>query len=289
MRRCTIALAALLAATLWPPRADSTGLLPNRPGTVKFAVLGDNGTGDRPQYDVAAQMAVAHAAFPFDLVLMLGDNFYGSQGAEDLVRKFEQPYKPLLDAGVRFQAVVGNHDEPDTVHYAPLNMGGQRYYSFSRGDVRFFALDSNAVDPKQIAWVRAALASSPERWKIAYFHHALYSNAGRHGTTVDVRLLLEPLLVAHGVDVVFSGHDHVYERLRPQQGITYFVVGSGGKLRRGDLRPSATTAAGFDQDNAFLLAEIDGDTMSFDVISRTGRSVDAGVIRRGPTLSGPTQ
>jgi hypothetical protein len=116
-----------------------------------------------------------------------------------------------------------------------------------------------------------------------YFHHALYSNAGQHGSTLEVRLRLEPLLVTSGVDVVFSGHDHVYERLRPQRGITYFVVGSGGKLRKGDLRPAPSTASGFDQDQAFLLAEIDGDVMSFEVVSRTGAVVDGGIIkRRGP-------
>jgi hypothetical protein len=85
--------------------------------------------------------------------------------------------------------------------------------------------------------------------------------------------------------VVFSGHDHVYERLKPQNGIHYFVAGSGGKLRRGDLKPSATTAAGFDQEQAFMAVEIDGDELWFQTISRTGATVDSGTIvhrtRRG--------
>ena len=74
--------------------------------------------------------------------------------------------------------------------------------------------------------------------RIAYFHHPLYGNAGRHGANVDLRVLLEPLLVKYGVQVVFSGHDHVYERLKPQRGIYYFVTGSGGQLRKGDLQES---------------------------------------------------
>jgi hypothetical protein len=83
--------------------------------------------------------------------------------------------------------------------------------------------------------------------------------------------------------VVFAGHEHIYERLVPQKGITYFVNGAGGQLRRGDLRRSATTAAGFDQDQSFMLVEIEGDRLSFRTISRTGATVDSGVIGRRPT------
>ncbi len=93
--------------------------------------------------------------------------------------------------------------------------------------------------------------------------------------------MLEPLLVRYGVDVVFSGHEHVYERIKPQKGITYFIAGSGGQLRKGGVTPSAMTAAGFDQDQTFMLVEIVGDEMFFQAISRTGRVVDSGVIHRG--------
>ena len=123
-------------------------------------------------------------------------------------------------------------------------------------------------------------SSLREDWRIAYFHHPLYGNAGRHGANVDLRVLLEPLLVKYGVQVVFSGHDHVYERLKPQRGIYYFVTGSGGQLRKGDLQKSDDTAAGFDQDQAFLAAEIVGDVMHFQVVSRTGATVDSGQIQR---------
>lgn len=254
--------------------------LPNRAGSLKLAVIGDNGSGDRAQYEVGERMVQSRRTFPFDLVLMMGDNFYGSQRPSDLVKKFELPYKGLLDAGVKFQAALGNHDELSTVDYPPLNMGGQRYYTFARGDVRFFFLDTNSLDPKQVEWLAGALRGSAEPWRITVFHHPIYGNAGRHGGAPDLRLRLEPLLLKYGVSVVFSGHDHVYERLKPQNGITYFVCGSGGKLRKGDLVPSETTAAGFDQDQAFTLVEIDGDELFFQTISRSGATVDAGVIRR---------
>jgi hypothetical protein len=278
-----VALAAAIALGAAPPRGAAPGdTLPHRAASVKLAVIGDNGTGDRPQYEVAEQMTAAHRTFAFDLVLMMGDNFYGRQRAADLVEKFERPYKPLLDAGVRFQAAIGNHDEPHTVDYPPLNMHGRRYYAFERRNVRFFVLDTNSLDPAQLRWFTEELGRTREPWKIAVFHHPLYSSAKRHGSNVDLRVLLEPVLVAHGVTVVFAGHDHVYERSTPQRGVHHFVSGAGGQLRRGDLRPSPLTAAGYDQDRSFMLVEIDGDELFFEAITRTGQTVDSGRILRTP-------
>jgi 3',5'-cyclic AMP phosphodiesterase CpdA len=268
--------------------AQSTPL-PNRPGSLKFAAIGDNGTGDRPQYEVAQQMAAFHKTFPFDLVIMLGDNMYGGQRPNDFVKKFEQPYAPLLAAGVKFQASLGNHDEGANVLYKQFNMNGQRYYSFARNNVRFFVLDSTQMDPKQLEWIEASLRSAREDWKICYFHHPLYSNARRHGSSVDIRVLLEPIFLKYGVNVVFSGHDHVYERVKPQKGISYFVSGSAGQLRRGNMRPTDQTAAYFDQDQSFMLVEIAGDDMFFQAISRMGKTVDSGVIHRQASLSGIAQ
>jgi 3',5'-cyclic AMP phosphodiesterase CpdA len=242
--------------------------------------MGDMGTGDKPQYEVADQMAAAHAKFAFDTVIMLGDNLYGSQTPADFVQKFERPYKPLLDGGVKFYAALGNHDATTNPNYKLWNMDGKRYYSYTKGDVRFFVLDTDVLDPPQRAWIEQALQSSTDKWKIAYFHHPLYSDGGRHGSSVDLRVILEPIFVKYGVNVVFSGHDHIYERLTPQKGIYYFVSGSAGQLRKGDIKPSATTALGYAQDQTFMLVEVAGDDLSFVCISRTGVTVDSGVIHR---------
>jgi 3',5'-cyclic AMP phosphodiesterase CpdA len=241
--------------------------LPNRPDSLKFAAIGDNGTGEPPQYEIAQQMTRAHATFPFDLVIMLGDNMYGGQRRADFVRKFEQPYAPLLAAGVKFQASLGNHDRPENISYELYNMNGQRYYTYARNNVRFFVLDSTQMDPKQLEWVDTALRSAREDWKICYFHHPMYSHANRHGSSVDLRVLLEPIFIKHGVEVVFSGHDHVYERVKPQKGIAYFVSGSAGQLRKGNMRPTDQTAAYFDQDQSFMLVEIAGEDLFFQTIS----------------------
>ncbi len=233
--------------------------------------------------EVGRQMAAARATFPFEFVIALGDNMYGRQDPPDFVTKFQKPYQALLQSGVRFYGALGNHDKPENRSYPGFNMGGERFYTFVRQNVRFIVLDTNVLDPKQLAWTEETLRDSREAWKIAYFHHPLYSNGGRHGSDVELRVVLEPLFVKYGVSVVFASHDHIYERLKPQKGITHFVEGSSGRFRKGDLEASPTTAAGFDQDRTFMLVEIAGNQMSFRTISRTGTTVDSGVISRRQT------
>ena len=281
MRRlATLIVLALLHSAASP--ATQEALRAPQLGPLRFAVIGDQGSGDTAQYDIGRQMAAAHVRTPLDLVLMLGDNLYGRQEPEDFVSKFERPYQPLLAASVPFYATLGNHDRPDNRLYAPFNMHGERYYTFSRAGVRFVVLDTNVLDARQREWTETTLGAAPEAWKIAYFHHPLYSSGGRHGSNLELRVLLEPLLVQAGVNVVFSGHDHHYERFIPQRGITYFVEGASGKLRKGNDR-SALTAALYDADQTFMVVDIAGDTLSFQTISRSGRVIDSGSIRRRPT------
>lgn len=283
-RFVTVLLALVFATTLPAAPAVQDIALGSRPGSLKLAVIGDNGTGDRPQYDTAERLVASRAQFAYSAVLMLGDNMYGRQEPSDFVDKFERPYGPLLTAGVMFRAALGNHDRPENRDYAPFGMAGQRYYSFALQSVRFVVLDTNQLDAVQLRWADDTLAAAQEPWKIAIFHHPLYSDARRHGSNVDLRVLLEPLLVKHGVRVALSGHEHVYERTHPQKGITYFVNGIGGQLRRGDLdRRAPTFAAGFDTDRAFMLVEISDAEFAFQVISRTGQTVDSGVVFRRVT------
>jgi calcineurin-like phosphoesterase family protein len=256
--------------------------LPNRDGSLKFGVLGDFGTGDRTQYDLAGQMATLHQRFKYELVVLVGDNLYGSERPQDFVKKFERPYKPLLDAGVKFYASLGNHDAREQRFYKLFNMDGKLYYTFNpKPNVRFFALESTYPVPEQIQWLETELKASTSDWKIVYFHHPLYSSGDRHGSDIGLREVLEPLFVKYNVSVVLNGHDHFYERVKPQKGIVYFVVGSGGELRKGNIdRRSGITAKGFDTDLAFMAAEIAGDEMYFNAISRVGQIVDSGVLTR---------
>ncbi|HSA94148.1 MAG TPA: metallophosphoesterase [Terriglobales bacterium] len=278
MRRLSslFALLIALALTAGAQRVD----LPTNADSVRFAAIGDMGTGGRTQYDVAQRMAQSRQTFPFDFVIMMGDNIYGSESPSNMRKKFETPYKTLLDGGIEFYASLGNHDETNQRFYQHFNMNGKRYYTFKKGNVRFFALDSNYMDPEQLAWLERELKGSGSDWKIAYFHHPLYSSGTKHGSSTELRSILEPLFVKYGVDVVFQGHEHVYERIKPQNGIHYFTEGASGKLRKGGLRKSDLTAAGFDADTSFMLVEIAGDELHFQTFSRTGKSVDLGVIHR---------
>ena len=279
MRRL-LALAALLIAV---PAMQADDLrLPLTDGSVRFAVIGDTGTGDGHQRDVASQLAAWRAKFPFSFIVMMGDNLYGGDSPRDYQREFELPYKTLLDGNVKFYASLGNHDNPNQRLYKPFNMGGERYYTFKpeRASVRFFALDSNYVDDKQLDWLDKQLAESGSDWKICFFHHPLYSSGETHGSAVLQRERLEPVFVKHGVNVVLSGHEHFYERIKPQKGIQYFILGNSAKLRRGDLLKTDLTAKGFDSGYAFMLVEIVGDDLSFQTISEKGTTIDEGKIRR---------
>ena len=248
---------------------------------MKFLVIGDSGTGDRPQYEVAARIAGIHKEFQFTRALMLGDNLYGRNNAAAYRNKFERPYAALLEAGVKFYASLGNHDDPAQRFYTPFNMDGRRYYSHSEGDVRFFALDSTYMNREQLQWIEAELSRSKEKWKIAYMHHPMYSSGKRHGPTDPLRVALEPLFAKYGVDIVFAGHEHFYERMRPQGGITYVIQGGAANLRKGNIRRnSAITADGFDTDRSFTLAEVAGDQLYLETISRMGAIVDSAVLTR---------
>ena len=228
-------------------------------------------------------MKRVHDAFPYELVILVGDNLYGSERPQDFKKKFEIPYKPLLDAGVKFYASLGNHDAREQRYYKLFNMDGKLYYTFkgSKQSVRFYALESTYMDPDQIVWFEKELRNSDSNWKIPYFHHPPYSSGDRHGSDARLREVLEPLFIKYNVSVVFTGHDHFYERTKPQKDVVYFVVGSGGKLRKGNIdRASGITAAGNDTDYAFLAAEVNGDEMWFNTVSRQAKVIDSGSITR---------
>jgi len=307
----------LLVSVAWgcsgPPRADQGRtvrelpvsaeagalVLPNGLASVKFAVIGDSGRGWRPQHEVAQQMVAYRALFPFACVLMAGDNIYeGPASPEDYRRKFEEPYRQLIDEGVTFHAVLGNHDDPREVVYPRFNMKGDRYYTFRpessplarlAADVQIFALDSTNLDSEQIAWLTRELERSHARWKIVLLHHPLYT-PGRYWLDARrFRWRLESILVGGGVDAVFSGHEHFFARSRLQRGIQYFISGGAGSLRRGDARADPAFARTFDDDFHFLLVEIERDAMHVQAITRTGRTVDAAILEKHTAATLRTQ
>ncbi|HEX8029658.1 MAG TPA: metallophosphoesterase, partial [Vicinamibacterales bacterium] len=264
--------------------------LPNDKQSIKFAVIGDSGRGSKEQHEIAAKMDAYRQQFDYRFVLMLGDNIYEGPATEDDYRlKFEEPYKALLAAGVKFYAALGNHDDTNQVYYKPFNMDGRRYYTFvppvdplTRWDtrVRFFALDSTYIDGEQSRWLEKETADSRAEWKIAYLHHPLYTSGRYTLAARGIRFALESSFVTGGINVVFSGHEHIYERAEMQKGILYFISGGAGSLREGDAAQSPLIARGYDRDYHFMLVEISDNGFHFQAINRLGVTVDAGSLTR---------
>ena len=263
--------------------------LPNKSSGVRFLVMGDTGTGSDKQQQLAQLMVRYRHTFPFEFVLMLGDNMYGGEKAVDYKSKFENVYRPLIDQKVKFYAALGNHDDPRQVDYPPFHMKGRRYYSFAAPGnllagvttpVELFALDSTNLDRTQLRWLDQRLAASRADWKICFLHYPLYTS-GRYRMAAFVqRASLEPLFVTHGVNVVFSGHEHIYQRSTLVGGVQYFVSGGAGSLRPGDGARTSYIARTYSGDYHFMLVEIEGDLLHFQAISRTGRTIDAGTLSR---------
>jgi hypothetical protein len=319
---------------------------------ITFAVAGDIGERGKPQLAISNQMNLYRTnGRPFQLVLLLGDNIYDNGIGNGFPEEFEKPFKDLIDAGVKFQAVLGNHDvrkgTEAQINYPKFNMGGRRFYSFSTGDglAEFFALDSTALSKEaedlveanltklnrqksqassnalrafrakrldsaiaeseaflaemratrteQIPWLQDTLRASTARWKIVFLHHAIYSSAyknGGHGAESSVlrlRQLLTPIFFENNVDVVFAGHDHVVEKIKPQMApnsshkIYYITQGGSAKLRKGDLDKTNTLHEwGEDTKYSFLLVDLTLAELKIDVIDSTGKILKSFVITK---------
>jgi len=251
--------------------------LPGLAGSTSFALIGDSGSGDSAQASIAsAMLRYFTTARRFTFVLMLGDNLYH----DDYQREFSMPYQGLLERGVLFHAALGNHDRKLEQHYKPFHMTDRLYYAFTEGNARFVVLNSNQPrDAAQIAWLDSAFGNTGTKWRISFFHHPLYSSGDHANESRDsIRPALEPALVRNRVDVVFSGHDHLYERIAPQRGIRYFVSGGGGRSLY-DFRKSAFDEVGVSAHH-FMVVELAGDRLFFEAVTSAGRTLDCGVLWR---------
>jgi hypothetical protein len=210
----------LLAGHVWP-LLNKEDLIPGRapevelrpegwpvgPDRLRFAAVGDNGSGGRQAMAVAERMAQTYQAKPFELVALLGDICYYGNFADRYDEVFRRPMGPLLDAGVGFELAIGNHDaalrhsdEGIAEIEAELRLLGtpSSYYTTSHGPADFFYLDSSVPgvfgsdSSTQWEWLDDMLASSTSQWKIVNLHHPLYSS-GRHGSTFGARERLEPI------------------------------------------------------------------------------------------------
>jgi Calcineurin-like phosphoesterase len=279
---------------LLPGSAPAMTLAPHAwtttPDRVRFAVVGDTGSGGRQALAVASRLASAYDERPFGVVVHVGDVAYYGNLAQRWDDVFDRPFRPLRDAGVRFDVAIGNHDS--SIHRddaaaeeveAHLTLLGtpDEHYVVTHGPVDLFVLDSSvpatigSLSDGQVGWLDAALGRSSAQWRIVALHHPLYSS-GRHGSTMHVRGVLEPVLARHQVDLVLAGHDHDYERTHPQRGVTHVVSGGGCKTNRvGRSSFTAYSKATLQ----FLLVDVDGDRLTADCVRPDGAIVDRFALR----------
>ncbi len=204
---------------------------------MRFAVIGDYGRGGDSEIAVAA---LIRSKDP-DFIITAGDNNYPTGSADTIddnigrfFHDFIYPYRGSRGHGAeynRFFPTLGNHDlmedagRPYFDYFTLPN--NERYYDFIEGPVHFFALNSDpsevdgtTIGSAQEQWLQKKIASSSSPWKVVYFHHAPYSSALVHGSSVWMQWDFG----AMGISAVFSGHDHDYERIHVAP-VEYFVVG----------------------------------------------------------------
>ena len=270
------------------------------PTVFHFVAMGDNGCACKGQQAVATKMIEWRKDHPYDTVIMMGDNVYpiGMKrgGNKDLFEvAFDQYYKPLTMAGVKFYATVGNHDteadgakaeiaDQDRFHI----LGQYGYYSFASNEqangnplVMFICINSTRLlklgaDDAQIAWLSKSLTESKALWKIAYFHHPIYGPSGGHKAEKELKQGIEKILQAGGAQIVLSGHNHYYARLKPENGINYIISGGGGKdlvtPRNGEV------VAKIGKAYHFTYFEVYPDQMTFEAIPASGQALDQGMF-----------
>ncbi len=250
------------------------------PPLLRFVSVADTGTGAAGQYAVAAAMTRYHQLNPYDLVILAGDNIYNNGEIEKISAVFEQPYQVLLQQGVKFQACLGNHDirtdnGDHQVRYPNFNMPG-RYYTFRRGDVQFFALDTNKnVDWKtQLPWLEQELSRSDAPWKIVFGHHQIYSS-GYYGLNQAFIQDLTPLFKKYRVQLYINGHEHNYERTQSINGTAYLICGAGAETR--PVGRSEWTALSASQ-LSFAAYEVYRDRIIISGIGTDNQVFDRGII-----------
>jgi 3',5'-cyclic AMP phosphodiesterase CpdA len=250
------------------------------PPLLRFVSVADTGTGAVGQYAVAAAMTRYHQLNPYDLVILAGDNIYNNGEMEKIGAVFEKPYQGLLKQAVKFQACLGNHDVrtgngDEQVRYPGFNMSG-RYYTFRRGDVQFFALDTNhnADWKAQLPWLEQELSRSNAPWKVVFGHHQIYSS-GQYGLNQPFIKTLTPLFQKYRVQLYINGHEHNYERTRPIDGTTYVICGGGAGTRPVGRSPWTATSA---ERLSFAAYEVYRDRVLISGIDTNNQVFDQGII-----------
>jgi Predicted phosphohydrolases len=253
---------------------------------LRFVAIADTGWGGVEQYGVAKAMELAYRQFPFQFVLLAGDNIYPNGAVARMAQAFEQPYRFFLERKVPFYAVLGNHDirtDNGTPQIAyskrnPLFYLPDRYYHFRQQNVDFFALDTNynADWRLQLPWLYKSLQKSQAKWKIVFGHHPFYSS-GQHGSNADFIKYLAPIFQQFAVNLYLCGHDHNYERFININGTTYLVHGGGGAPLY-PLQQRLPQSSFFQSVHSFVLFSIYSDRILWEARDMQNNVIDQSQI-----------
>ncbi len=253
---------------------------PDSTEPVRFLAFGDSGGGGADQYALLEQMYTV----PYDIMIHTGDVAYDDGTIDQFEDNVFGVYADLF-RHIPFMPASGNHDYR-TLQGAPFrdvfNLpgdSGEKWYSYDWGPVHFVALDTEADYRTQIEWLDRDLEANKLPWKIIYMHKPPYSS-GMHGSDTTLRTLLAPVLKRHGVQLVLAGHDHNYERIKPQDGTAYVVTGGGGVGTR-SVGTSSFTDLSEDVIHV-IYGAVGPDEMVLHAIDATGREFDSMVIPRVP-------
>ena len=243
---------------------------------VTFAVLSDT----QWQWEGTNRLAVIGDAVAFDAARSGGFDFILHAG--DLVETPNAAYwEPWFDSfetmllAAPFVPVLGNHEKNSVSYYKAFahppgaGQGDERWWALHWGDVVVVGLDTSVSRADRIleqqAYARAEL-SGPERWKFVIFHHPIYSSDAYHGSGYGYELIYHPIFVEAGVNVVFNGHAHNYERIE-EDGIVYLVLGGGAVPR--ELAPTrvAGSIVAIENHNFYARVTAAKDSVSVDIVS----------------------
>jgi hypothetical protein len=280
------------------PDARPVGSPDSGPSILTFAVIGDYGIGGPFTSAVppgpAGVSRIIHERNP-DFIITTGDNNYedGLGGTIDdhigrLYSDFIGNYTGGYGTGSainRFWPSLGNHDIGSGLdgylRYFTLP-SNERYYDVAVGPVHLFAVNSDPSEPdgvtsdsKQAQWLEGRLAASTSCFDVVYFHHPPYSSGLTHGSSTYMRWPFQ----AWGAEVVFSGHEHVYERLSVN-GLPYFISGTGGVSRYSIGSPLPESQARFAGDFGALFVSVRAHSLRFDYVTVAGKHVDSFTLEK---------
>jgi len=245
---------------------------------VRFLAFGDSGSGGNDQYALRERMLDV----PYDLIIHTGDVAYDDGTIGQYEDNVFGVYAEMFSS-LPFYPAAGNHDyktqsgAPFRDVFALPDDNGEKWYSYDWGMVHFAAIDTESDYATQAAWLAADLAASTAPWKIVYMHRPPYSS-GNHGSDTRLRGLLAPVFEKYGVQLVLAGHDHDYERMKPQNGVAYVVTGGGGKGTY-DVGVSSFTAFS-DEVIHFVQVDVSSDKLVLHAIDANGKQFDSMVVPR---------